>query len=95
MLAACAAAGFVPRIVGTAGWHAASRLIAIGVGLALAPESTAARLARERGVVAKTLAGVPTRELRLITPPRARRTPADRDLEAKLLEAARKLRGGS
>jgi DNA-binding transcriptional LysR family regulator len=88
MLAACAAAGFAPRIAGSAAWHAAGRLIAIGLGVALAPASTAERLAREAGVVARPLADGPVRELRLIRSPHTRRTPAERDLEAHLHEAA-------
>lgn len=91
VLGACAAAGFSPRIVGSAAWHAAGSLIAIGLGVALAPESTAARLALDPRVVGKALADVPVRELRLITPPRAHRTPAERDLELNLREAARRL----
>lgn len=92
MLAACAAAGFTPRIAGSAPWHAAGGLIAIGRGVSLAPESTAARLAREPGVVAMPLADAPLRELRLIRPARVHRTPAGRDLEANLREAAEQLR---
>ncbi|HTI32189.1 MAG TPA: LysR family transcriptional regulator [Miltoncostaea sp.] len=88
VLAACAAAGFGPRIAGTAGWDAAGRLIGAGLGVALAPERTAARVAREPGVVARPLADAPSRELRLVRSPRTRRTPVERDLEADLLEAA-------
>ncbi len=88
VLAACAQAGFTPRIVSSAAWHAAERLIAIGVGVALAPASTGMRLEREPGVVAKPLADVPVRELRLIRAPRARQTPAERDLETELRAAA-------
>jgi DNA-binding transcriptional LysR family regulator len=88
VLAACAAAGFTPRIAGSAGWHAAGELISIGLGVALAPERTAARVARESAVIAKPLADIPVRELRLLKPLRARRTPAERDLERHLREAA-------
>lgn len=92
VLAACAAAGFTPRIVGTATWHAAARLVAAGVGVALAPQSTAGRLAHEPAVTARALADVPLRELRLIKPARAQRTPAERDLEANLHACAEQLR---
>lgn len=88
VLAACSQAGFAPRIVSSAAWHAAERLIAIGVGVALAPAGTGMRLAREPGVVAKPLADVPVRELRLIRAPRARQSPAERDLETELRAAA-------
>jgi DNA-binding transcriptional LysR family regulator len=88
VLAACAAAGFAPRIAGAAGWHAAGRLIGLGLGVALAPERTGAHVAREPGVVARPLSDAPARELRLLRPPRARRTPAEADLEARLREAA-------
>jgi DNA-binding transcriptional LysR family regulator len=91
VLDACAAAGFTPRIVGSAGWHAAERLIASGLGVALAPASTAAQLAGGPGVLAKPLADVPIRELWLMTPPRAHRTPAERDLELHLRRAASRL----
>jgi DNA-binding transcriptional LysR family regulator len=94
VLGACAAAGFTPRIVASAGWHAAARLIAIGLGVALAPQSTATQLGQDPSVVAKRLKGTPTRELRLITPPRARRTGAERDLEGNLREAADGMRRG-
>lgn len=90
VLDACAAAGFLPRIVGSVGWHAAQTLIAIGLGVALAPKSTAVHLVRDPRVLAKELADVPIRELRLITPPRAHRTPAERDLELNLREAAKR-----
>ena len=90
----CAAAGFTPRIVASAGWHAAARLIAIGLGVALAPQSTATQLGQDPSIVAKTLKATPTRELRLITPPRAHRTAAERDLEANLREAADGMRRG-
>ena len=46
------------------------------------------RLEREPGVVAKPLTDVPVRELRLIRAPRARQTPAERDLETELRAAA-------
>jgi DNA-binding transcriptional LysR family regulator len=88
VLVACAQAGFTPRIVSSAGWHAAEQLIAIGVGVALAPASTGTRLEREPGVVAKPLTDVPVRELRLIRAPRTRRTPAERELETELRAAA-------
>ena len=90
VLAACAAAGFTPRIAGSAAWDSVGRLIGIGLGVALAPESTAVRLAQDPAVVARTLADMPVRELRLIRAPRARRTPVERDLEAHLREAARR-----
>jgi DNA-binding transcriptional LysR family regulator len=85
---AYAEAGFTPRIVGSVAWHAAERLIAIGLALALAPQSTGARLARHPDLVAKPLTKAPVRELRLITPARPRRTPVERELEAHLHDAA-------
>lgn len=89
VLAACAAAGFSPRITGSASWDAAGPLVGAGIGVALAPEGAAAAVARERGVVARPLADGPVRELRLIRPPGRRRTPVERDLEEDLLQAAR------
>jgi len=88
VLAACATAGFAPRVVATAGWDATPRLIATGLGVALAPRGTAARLGRRAGVVARAVAGAPQRELLLIRPPRPRRTPVERDLERHLRDAA-------
>jgi DNA-binding transcriptional LysR family regulator len=88
VLSACAAAGFSPRIAGSVGWHAAERLIAIGLGVALAPETTGARLARERGIRAEQLRERPVRELRLISATRTRRPSVERELEACLRESA-------
>jgi DNA-binding transcriptional LysR family regulator len=88
VLAACAAAGFAPHVAATAGWDATPGLIAAGLGVALAPRATAARLGRRAGVVARALTGAPERELRLIRPPRARRTAVERDLERHLRELA-------
>ncbi len=88
VLAACAAAGFTPRISGTAAWDATARLVGIGVGVALAPRATAARLARQSSAVARPLDDEPARELRLLQAPRARRTLVERDLESCLRRAA-------
>ena len=92
VLAACASAGFAPRIVATAGWHAAPALITAGLGVALAPESTATQL---RGIAVRPLAGGPERTLELVRPPRVSRTAAERELERLLREAgaARVTRG--
>ena len=91
VLAACAAAGFAPRVVASAGWHASAPLIAAGLGVALAPRSTAAGLP---GVATRELAGAPERELVLIRAPRARATPVERDLE-RLLRATSSRLGAS
>jgi DNA-binding transcriptional LysR family regulator len=88
VLAACAAAGFTPRVAASAAWHAAERLVGIGLGVALAPQSTAARLALGHQVVARDLADAPVRELCLVRAPRSRPTPAVRALAAALSEAA-------
>ena len=62
-----------------------------GLGVALAPRSTAAALA---GVATRELAGAPERELVLIRAPRARATPVERDLE-RLLRATSSRLGAS
>jgi hypothetical protein len=70
--------------------HAAGPLIAIGVGVALAPETTAARVADEPGVVVRTLRRPPVRELRLLRARRVRATPGERDLEAGFRSVAQR-----
>jgi len=87
LMAACAGAGFAPRVVATAGWHATPDLIAAGLGLALAPADTARRL-RRGGVAVRAITGAPERTLELIRPPRVRRTAAERELERLLHQAA-------
>lgn len=86
VMAACAGAGFSPRIIGTATWHAAGPLIAAGLGVALAPRSAGARLCSDSAVVVRSLGEAPERELVLV---RARReaTPVEGDLERELRRA--------
>ncbi len=86
---AFARAGFSPHIAGSVGWEAAGRLIAIGVGLALAPEGIARRLTSTDAVVGRPLAEDPMRELRLIVSTRRHRTAVERELAGHLREAAR------
>jgi DNA-binding transcriptional LysR family regulator len=85
LVAACARAGFAPEIVATASWGAARRLVGAGLGVALPPASAAGRTP---GVAVRPLSEPPRRSLVLVRAPRARRTGAERDLEATLVAAA-------
>jgi DNA-binding transcriptional LysR family regulator len=83
--AACARAGFTPRITATAGWGATERLVAAGVGIALAPGSIATSVP---GVTLRPLHGGPQRQLMLLRSGLGRPTPAAEELAVLLHEAA-------
>ena len=85
LVAVCARAGFAPHIVATASWVATERLVAAGLGVALPPASA---VGRTPGAAVRQLSDPPQRSLVLVRAPRARRTGAERDLEATLAQAA-------
>jgi DNA-binding transcriptional LysR family regulator len=87
--AACAAAGFTPRIAAAASWGSAERLIAAGVGIALAPTPTDAPGA---GVVVRPLVDGPRRHLVLIGWPGAAGSAVAADLRHALTAASKRFR---
>ena len=87
--AACAAAGFTPRIAAAASWGSAERLIAAGVGIALAPTPTVAPGA---GVAVRPLADGPRRHLVLIERPGAAGSAVTVDLRRALTAASERFR---
>jgi DNA-binding transcriptional LysR family regulator len=88
VVAACARAGFAPRVVASATWYAAEELIAVGLAVALAPECTTRRLRLTDAVAARHLTAAPVRELLLVKAPRRERTPVELDLAEHLRAAA-------
>jgi DNA-binding transcriptional LysR family regulator len=90
VMTACARAGFAPDVVASATWEAGRELIAIGLGVALTPKLMADQMPDHMGVVARPVADVPERQLRLIRAPRSEPSPVDRDLGGFLRNAAKK-----
>jgi len=87
--AACAAAGFTPRIAAAASWGSAERLIAAGVGIALAPTPT---VAPATDVVVRPLTDGPRRHLVLIERPGASGSAVTVDLRRVLIAASERFR---
>lgn len=85
LLRVSARAGFVPEIVATASWEATVELVAVGLGVALVPESA---LAGKQGVAIRPVRDVPQRNLVIAYATRPRRTAVERDLASALGAAA-------